>query len=86
MDVNSISLEIAKEKACIDDLLNMIRMHTQDGRIDLAIARNRDMLRSLERVQKLENQRRFYLTIHDLSKQGVLYEVVKRCGSSHGVS
>lgn len=86
MDLKSINFEIAKEKACIDDLLNMIRMHTQDGRIDLAIARNRDMLRSLERVQKLENQRRFYITIHNLSKQGVLCEVVKRCESLNGVS
>lgn len=86
MDLRMISLEIAKEKACIDDLLEMIGMHTQDGRLDLAMARTIDLIRSIERIQKLENQRRFYLTIHDLSNLGILCEVVKRCESLNGAS
>ncbi|MBB5148212.1 hypothetical protein [Ureibacillus thermosphaericus] len=86
MDLKSINFEIAKEKACIDDLLIMIDIHVKDGNLDLATSRSRDLTRSLERVQKLENQRRFYITINSLAKQGVICEVVKRCGSLNGVS
>lgn len=86
MDVNLINLEIAKEKACIEDLLIMIGLHTRKGQLELAAARGRDMLRSLERIQKLENQRRFYITVKNLARQGILCEVVKRCESLNGVS
>lgn len=78
MDVKSINLEIAKEKACIEDLLITIGIHTRKGQLELAAERGRDMLRSLERIQKLENQLRFYITVNSLARQGVLCEVVKR--------
>lgn len=52
-----INDQIIKEKACIDDLIKEIAIHTQNGRYELAANRGRDMQNSIIRIQQLEGQK-----------------------------
>lgn len=50
--LESINIEIAKEKACIKDLKNVIAKHERDGRFDLKEERLKDIQRSNERIAR----------------------------------
>jgi len=78
MDLTQINNEIWKEKACIEDLIKMISMHTQEGRYQHAARLGRDLQNSIKHIQMLEQQR-FYITARNLAAQGILTKVVKRC-------
>jgi len=52
--IKLINNQIIKEKACIDDLVKEVAIHTQDGRYQLAADRGRDMQNSIIRIQQLE--------------------------------
>ncbi|MFY0521394.1 hypothetical protein ACOMCU_26795 [Lysinibacillus sp. UGB7] len=58
--LNLINNQIIKEKACIDDLIKEVAMHTQNGRYQLAAERGRDMQISISRIQQLERQKELY--------------------------
>jgi len=69
--IKLINNQIIKEKACIDDLVKEVAIHTQDGRYQLAADRGRDMRNSIIRIQQLERQKELYLHAVDLvSKNG----------------
>lgn len=78
MDLTQLSNEIEREKACIDDLIKMISMHTQEGRLEMASRLGRDLQNSIAQIQKLEQQKSLYITAMKLAKQGILSKVVKR--------
>lgn len=78
MDLTKINQKIQREKACIDDLIKLIGMHTQEGRLELAAQLGRDLLNSISTIEKLEHQKRFYITVTKLAEQGILVKVVKR--------
>ncbi|MBD8026455.1 hypothetical protein H9636_07255 [Ureibacillus sp. Re31] len=78
MNLTKINNEVFKEKACIDDLLVLIKMHTQEGRFEIAERLTQDLQNSIATIQKLEQRREFYITAKKLAKQGILTEVVKR--------
>lgn len=64
--IKLINNQIIKEKACIDDLVKEVAIHTQDGRYQLAADRGRDMQNSIIRIQQLERQKELYLYAVDL--------------------
>ena len=76
--LKNINNQISKEKACIDDLIKEIVMHTKDDRFRLAAERGRDMQNSIMRIQQLERQKGLYLTAIKFVNQGINIEVVKR--------
>lgn len=78
MNLTQINNEINREKACIDDLIKMICMHTQEGRLEIAARLGRDLQNSIAQIQKLEHRKNLYITTMKLAKQGVLTKVVKR--------
>ncbi|WP_346234540.1 hypothetical protein MKY04_12805 [Lysinibacillus telephonicus] len=78
MDLTKLNNEIQREKSCIDDLIKMIGMHTQENRLEEAAQLGRDLQNSIATIQKLEQQRNFYITAKRLAKQGVICGVVKR--------
>lgn len=64
-----INNQITKEKACIDDLIKEISMHTQNGRYQLAADRGRDMQNSIIRIQQLERQKKLYVQAAELLRK-----------------
>jgi len=76
--LKKINNQITKEKACIDDLVKEVAMHTQDGRYRLAAERGRDMQNSIIRIQQLERQKELYLTALKFVGNGINVEVVKK--------
>ncbi|WP_431808764.1 hypothetical protein [Lysinibacillus sphaericus] len=73
-----INDQIIKEKACIDDLIKEIAMHTQNGRYELAANRGRDMQNSIIRIQQLEGQKGLHLLALKYVGKGINAEVVPR--------
>ena len=73
-----INNQIIKEKACIDDLVKEVTIHTQDGRYQLAAERGREMQNSIARIQQLERQKELYLTALKFVDKGINVEVVKK--------
>ncbi len=73
-----INDKIIKEKACIDDLIKEIAMHTQNGRYRLAAERGHDMQNSINRIQQLEGQKGLYLIAIKYVEKGINAEVVQR--------
>ena len=71
-----INDQIIKEKACIDDLIKEIAMHTQNGRYELAANRGRDMQNSI--IQQLEGQKELHLLALKYVGKGINAEVVPR--------
>lgn len=78
MDLTKINNELFKETACIDDLLVLIKMHTQEGRYEVAERLANDLEKSIRTMKTLEQRKEFYITAKKLAKQGILTEVVKR--------
>lgn len=78
MDLTQINNEIAREKSCIDDLIKLIGMHTQENRLEEAARLGQDLQKSIKTIQKLEQQKSFYITANRLAKQGVICGVVRR--------
>ncbi|MBM7607543.1 hypothetical protein JOD29_000787 [Lysinibacillus composti] len=78
MDLTQLNNEIFREKSCIDDLIKMISMHTQEGRYQQAARLGRDLQNSINHIQKLEQRKKFYITTENLAKKGILVKVVKR--------
>ncbi len=76
--LKQINNQISKEKACIDDLIKEINIHTQNGRYQLAADRGRDMQNSIIRIQQLERQKKLYLVALKFVDAGINVEVVKR--------
>lgn len=76
--LKQINNQIIKEKACIDDLIKEIAMHTQNGRYELAAERGRDMQNSIIRIQQLEGQKGLYLLALKYVEKGIKAEVVPR--------
>ena len=76
--LKQINNQIVKEKACIDDMVKEVAMHTQDGRYRLAAERGRDMQNSITRIQQLEGQKELYLTALKFVDKGINVEVVKK--------
>ncbi|MFJ8099357.1 hypothetical protein [Lysinibacillus sp. NPDC096212] len=76
--LKQINNQIIKEKACIDDMVKEVAMHTQDGRYRLAAERGRDMQNSISRIQQLEGQKELYLTALKFVDKGINVEVVKK--------
>ena len=76
--LKNINNLIAKEKACIEDLIKEISMYTNDGRYPLAAERDRDMQNSIKRIQQLEGQKDLYLIASKFINNGINMEVVKR--------
>lgn len=74
-----INDQIIKEKACIDDMVKEVAMHTQDGRYRLAAERGRDMQNSITRLQQLEGQKKLYLlALKFVDDKEINAEVVKK--------
>lgn len=73
-----INNQIHKEKACIEDLIKEIAMHTQEARYQLAAERGRDMQNSIARIQQLEGQKQLYVIAAQFVNQGINAQVVKR--------
>lgn len=60
MNLVQINNEISREKACIDDLIKLMSMHTHAGRLEEAARLGRDMQNSISYIQKLEKQKQLY--------------------------
>lgn len=60
MNFVQINKEINREKACIDDLIKLISMHIQAGRLEEATRLGRDMQNSIACIRKLERQKQLY--------------------------
>jgi len=73
-----INDQIIKEKACIDDLIKEVAMHTQNGRYQLAADRGYDMQNSINRIRQLEGQKGLYLIALKYVGKGIDVEVVKK--------
>lgn len=69
--LTSINNEIWKEKACIDDLTKEFAMHVQEGRYEIAVEKHGDVLKSLNRIQQLNGQKRLYFIASRLTQQGI---------------
>lgn len=73
-----INDKIIKEKACIDDLIKEIAMHTQNGRYQLASNRGHEMQKTINRIQQLEGQKELHLLALKYVGKGINAEVVPR--------
>lgn len=78
MDLVQINIHIQREKSCIEDLIKLIGMHTQEGRLELAAQLGRDLQNSIKTIQKLEQQKNLYITTMKLAERGILTKVVKK--------
>ncbi|MGN4127669.1 hypothetical protein ACMGD3_22065 [Lysinibacillus sphaericus] len=65
-----INNQIIKEKACIDDLIKEVAMHTQNERYQLASERGRDMQNSIMIIQQLERQKQLYIAATEVFMNG----------------
>ncbi|QDZ98948.1 hypothetical protein D0439_10020 [Lysinibacillus fusiformis] len=73
-----IDEQIEREQACIEDLMTEIKIHVQNGQINIAMQRDRDLHNSLKQLEKLHERKRLWITVEVLNKRGVLAKVVKK--------
>lgn len=73
-----IDEQIERELTCIDDLTDVIKLHVKAGRINIAKQLERDLHNSLKQLEQLHERKRFWTTVEQLNKNGVLAEVVDK--------
>ncbi|PCD81967.1 hypothetical protein CNQ87_15265 [Lysinibacillus fusiformis] len=73
-----IDEQIERELTCIDDLTDVIKLHVKAGRINIAKQLERDLHNSLKQLEQLHERKRFWTTVEQLNKNGVLAEVVEK--------
>lgn len=78
MDLTNINKQIQLEKSCIEDLIKLIGMHTQENRLEEAAMLGRDLQNSIKTIQRLEHQKKLYITTMKLAEKGILTEVVRK--------
>jgi len=74
----NIDEQIERELTCIDDLSDVIKLHAKAGRINIAKQLERDLHNSLKQLEQLHERKRFWTTVEQLNKNGVLAEVVDK--------
>ncbi|MGC7931289.1 hypothetical protein ACP3VS_22045 [Lysinibacillus sp. VIII_CA] len=76
--LEKLNQQIKREIACIDDLTDVIKLHVKAGRINIAKQLERDLHNSLKQLEQLHERKRFWTTVEQLNKNGVLAEVVDK--------
>ncbi|QDQ03178.1 hypothetical protein FOH38_23565 [Lysinibacillus fusiformis] len=80
--VKKIELEIALQKACIEDLLVAVGVHNKRGEYHLAAECGRKIKQAANTIARLEahvlDHKNFEWLIQDLARRGILTKAVKR--------
>lgn len=64
-------LEVKKEECCIEDVLEVIKVHMKRGEHDLAIARCIDAQNSIQRVQNIHSKYSTHSVVIELSERKI---------------
>lgn len=78
----SLHTELIREQACSEDLNKEIRMHIQEGRLDLAERRTADLMKSIKNMQQLQRRMNEWKSLHEISQElahkGIIAKMVNR--------
>lgn len=71
-------LEVSKEECCIEDCLEVVKVHMRRGEFDLAVERCKDIQNSFRKIIKINKKYTLHNTIAELKLQGVQIDTVMR--------
>lgn len=71
-------LEVAKEECCIEDCLEVVKLHMRRGEFDLAVERCKDIQNSFRKIIKINKKYTLLQTVNELKLRGVQIETVMK--------